>query len=672
MKRTFPAMLLFPFLLGVPLTGLCAVPEPTVAATTSELSARVPAQDKQRLENGVRQAAGLWTDADGTPDEFRKFCSANFAAGAEKESLLDTFSDKMESLLGYFTAMERDLHRELDLDTGKLRPIDSLFGAYSPSAHLNEDLFRNKIAFISVLNFPFQPLETVLAESGKWTRRQWAEYRESGMFAFRVPAEIAQKTNEIQAKATEYVNGLYIRLDAVVDGNGKKMFRDGLRVISHWGLRDEIKSLYQEPQPLERQKTIQTIMYRIIAQEIPAAVIDNKAKLWDPARNLVDGKVSPREPDTRYAMLKSVWEAARLNDPFYPGYATLPDRIFRLEREMPEKEYVAILESVLKAPVGMKTADLIRKRLGRDLQPFDIWYDGFRPPRGMEAEKLDAIVRAKYPDAEAFRKDIPQILVKLGFERPTAEFVASRIIVEPARGAGHASGQNMKLDKAHLRTGVRKDGMDYDGFNTSMHELGHTVEQTFSMHRADNYLMARVPSNAFTEDFAFIFQARDLEMLGLAKSDPKTQALKDLNDFWATREIAGVGLVDIRAWHWMYAHPNAAPDEIRRAVIASAKDVWNEFYAPVIGVKDSPILAIYSHMISYPMYLANYPMGHVIAFQIEDYFKTHPLGKDMERMCSLGALTPDEWMRQAVGSPITAKPMISAAEKALNGELASR
>jgi hypothetical protein len=65
------------------------------------------------------------------------------------------------------------------------------------------------------------------------------------------------------------------------------------------------------------------------------------------------------------------------------------------------------------------------------------------------------------------------------------------------------------------------------------------------------------------------------------------------------------------------------------------------------------------------MYLANYPMGHVIAFQIEDYFKTHPLGKDMERMCGLGALTPNEWMRQAVGAPISAEPMIKAAEQAL-------
>lgn len=664
MKTTVAVVLLAMF--GPwPLTAWGAAPAASVAKTISGLSGRVPAADKPRLDSGVRRAAELWTDADGTPAEFEKFCADNFVTGADKEALLDTFADKMEVLGGYFTAMERDLHRELDVDTGKLKPIDSVFGAYTPSSHMNEDLFGNKIAFISVLNFPFQPLESVLAESGSWTRRQWAQYRQSGAFTFRVPAEITRKTNAILAKAMEYINGYYIRLDAVTDGSGKKMFRDGLRLISHWGLRDEIKALYEDAGGLEQQKMIQTVMHRIISQEIPAAVLDNKDKLWDPVKNTVDGKESPREPDTRFVMLKSAWESARLNDPYYPGYSSLPDRIFRLDREMPEEQYVAVLENVLRAPVGAKVAALIQKRLNRELQPFDIWYNGFRPPKGIDAAKLDAIIKAKYPDGDSFQKGIPDILVKLGFDRPNAEFLASRIVVEPARGAGHASGQNMKLDKAHLRTSIDKDGMNYAGFNVAMHELGHTVEQTFSMHRADNYLMARVPSNAFTEAFAFIFQARDLEMLGLAKTDDKTQALKDLNDFWATREIAGVGLVDIRVWHWMYAHPAASPAELRQAVIAAAKDVWNEFYAPAFGVKDSPILAIYSHMINYPMYLANYPMGHVIAFQIEDYFKTHPLGKDMERMCGLGALTPDAWMRQAVGAPISAEPLIRAAESAM-------
>ena len=50
-----------------------------------------------------------------------------------------------------------------------------------------------------------------------------------------------------------------------------------------------------------------------------------------------------------------------------------------------------------------------------------------------------------------------------------------------------------------------------------------------------------------------------------------------LEEFWATREIAGVGLVDIAAWHWLYDHPQATPAEFRAAVVAIAHDVWNRY-----------------------------------------------------------------------------------------------
>jgi hypothetical protein len=177
----------------------------------------------------------------------------------------------------------------------------------------------------------------------------------------------------------------------------------------------------------------------------------------------------------------------------------------------------------------------------------------------------------------------------------------------------------------------------------------------------------RICSNVrkrFTEGFAFVFQARDLEVLGLSKPDKKSDALKTLDAFWATREIAGVGLVDMRVWRWMYAHPDATPEQLRKQVVTIAKEVWNSYFSSVFGIKDSPLLAVYSHMINNGLYLPDYPIGHVIAFQIEDYFKSHPLAKEMERMCSQGRLTPNVWLKQAIGSPISAQPLLDAAEKA--------
>ncbi len=118
-------------------------------------------------------------------------------------------------------------------------------------------------------------------------------------------------------------------------------------------------------------------------------------------------------------------------------------------------------------------------------------------------------------------------------------------------------------------------------------------------------------------------------------------------------------------WHWMYDNPDATPEQLKKAVIQIAKDVWNEYYAHIFGQKDVFLLGIYSHMISNGLYLPDYSLGHLIMFQIEQFMKGKNLGTEMERMCKLGSITPDAWMKQAVGSPVSAEPLIKAAEEAV-------
>ena len=66
----------------------------------------------------------------------------------------------------------------------------------------------------------------------------------------------------------------------------------------------------------------------------------------------------------------------------------------------------------------------------------------------------------------------------------------------------------MREAKAHLRTRVEKGGMNYKGFNIAVHEMGHNVEQTFSLNAIDHTLLQGVPNTAFTEALAFVFQNR--------------------------------------------------------------------------------------------------------------------------------------------------------------------
>jgi oligoendopeptidase F len=161
-----------------------------------------------------------------------------------------------------------------------------------------------------------------------------------------------------------------------------------------------------------------------------------------------------------------------------------------------------------------------------------------------------------------------------------------------------------------------------------------------------------------------LFQERDIELLGLtnAHADAASEALGAL---WATAEIAAVSLVDMKAWHWLYEHPDATPSQLREAVLACAREVWNRYYAPLFGQKDIEILAIYSHTVTNPLYLPDYPLGHIIAFQLAEKVRGPRFGTEFERIARQGRLTPDAWMKGAVGHPISARALLAAARSAL-------
>jgi hypothetical protein len=386
-----------------------------------------------------------------------------------------------------------------------------------------------------------------------------------------------------------------------------------------------------------------------------------------PSPEIKQAAIDAPEPDTRYAVLLECYRAVRQADPYSPTAPTWIARRFDEDREIPEERARQMLEQVVSSPLVERAAALIRRRLGRALEPFDIWYNGFRAQGSQREPELDRLVARRYPTLEAYRREIPQILAKLGFTQADAARIAANIAVDPGRGAGHAMGAAMRSAQAHLRTRVDSSGMNYKSFNVAMHELGHNVEQTLSLNDMDHWLLHGVPNTAFTEAFAFIFQARDLEMLGVEISDPDAEALKTLNDFWGTYEIAGVSLVDMEVWHWMYDHPEAAPAELKQAALAIAKEIWNRYYSGVFGQRDVALLAVYSHMIDAFLYLPDYPIGHLIAFQIEEQIrKSGAVGPEFARMVKSGSIAPDLWMQAATGAAVGPEALLKATEHALD------
>jgi hypothetical protein len=658
--------------------------EPVAHAIVADAKAKLIAKhgeaNKAAIERGVDQVASLWRASDG---DLVAFCVEQFVPDqAGRDALFKRMEEVGEQVNGHVLELGRTTRWNTEVDTGPMAAVEPLLASYDPGAHVTEDMFTSKVAFAALLNFPLTTLAERIEHGEGYSRRQWAEVRLTGKFDTRVPGELLQAASAVEAAADQYVAGYYLWMHHVLAEDGKRLFPSNKHLITHWNLRDELKANYADPEGLAKQRTIAKVMERIVTQSIPRAVIDNPNLDWNPFTNKVTvaepGTVEAdapankpkeasdaREPDLRFEQVRAHFLAGKAIDPYVKIAPTRLERAFEAA-EMPESRVRALLVEILESPLAAQAAAEMKAKLGRAPEPQDLWYE-FGSATGLESE-LDAITMKKYPTAQAFEKDIPRILQGLGFTSERARYISEHITVDPSRGAGHAMGAERRGDKAHLRTRVEKAGMTYKGYNIAVHELGHNVEQTFSLYDIDSTLLAGVPNTAFTEALAFLFQARDLELLGRPAKAGDARRLHVLDDYWNTREIAGSALVELDVWQWLYKNPTATAEQLREATVKIAQDTWNKYYAPTLGGKDIALLGIYSHTITSPLYLFNYVLGHLIAFQVEELVAGKDkatFAKEFERVTRIGSILPDAWMKQATGKPVIAQPLLDAAKRAL-------
>lgn len=624
----------------------------------------------ERMEKCALQTSLAWTEKDGSEEELIEFCKKHFASDPKDISaLLKKAEINFDAIDGYMIELLRTVSEPLHLDTGDITPADQVFTDFNPLAHITEDYYHSKIAFLILINFPIYSLEEKNSLGKSWSNEEWAAARLADKFSERIPPEVLRKAAVPQSRAGMYISDYNICMDKLVDGDRRNLFPEGMKLISHWGLRDEIKALYKEQGATRKQEIIEKVLSRVVNGEVPSCVINCPDYEWDPFSNKTykDGKEIEAELEgaVRYAHLKKIFESEKTIDPYVPSHPTAISRNFECSVEIEEAKIRSMLEQVLESPVIKELAEYASKKIGRPLRAFDIWFPGFRDSSSLNDTELNKIIAERYGDRDGFQKSIPDILKAFGFTEEKAAYLASKITVDPARGAGHAMGAGGRAFNSHLRTRFPGGKMNYNSYNVAIHELGHCVEQVFSLNLCPSPLMSGVPNTAFTEGFAFVFQGRDQDVLGLSEDKSKSEAMIKLHGFWHCFELSGVSLVCMDAWRFMYANPEASPEEIRDFVLSTAKAHWNRWFAPVFGEKDSILLAVYSHMIEYGLYLPNYPLGEIIRSQVETHLEGRSLAEEMEKLCVQGCLTPDLWLSRGTGNAISADYLIKSAEKAI-------
>ncbi|MBQ2440699.1 MAG: hypothetical protein II502_00730, partial [Paludibacteraceae bacterium] len=472
------------------------IPHERVLNLEKELQTQYPDADTLLMNRGIEQVAALWRTEDGSADDFTQFVKEHYCGtDDERLALFESLSRVLENCFESADKLTVELLRPTQLTNATDPQVpDWIMSAYSPLAHFSDDMFANKLAFITILNFPHFRLDEKNHLGHNWNRKQWAMARMGDVFTTRVPSEVNTRLAQAFANAENYIADYNIHTQCLLTDDGRQLWNENKVLLSHWNLRDELKGLYADSiRGQEKQEMIYQVMQRIVRQEIPQQVINSDKHRWKPYANTVEGEALEREPYTRYERIMEVANAFFEEDKNCPLMPSAITRNFEEGVEIPAQELDSLFRTLLGSEQVQKVATIIRQRLGRDLRPFDIWYDGFKTRSTLNEDSLTTVTRALYPNAEAFAADMPRLLQSLGFEKKYATEIASHIAVEPARGSGHAWPCLGRNEQARLRTRIAQNGMDYKGYNIAIHEFGHCVEEVLDMYFIDYYTLAGVP-----------------------------------------------------------------------------------------------------------------------------------------------------------------------------------
>ena len=354
------------------------IQEESIKQALTTLTQTHPNADLSLAERGVRQVAALWQEADGTEADFVELVTTHYAATEEdKKVLYDRLSHILEQCGQSADLLNNTLQEPTTL-VGKGEPstVDWIISGYSPMAHFTEDMFANKIAHICVLNFPSYTLEEKNTLGQEWTRLEWAYARMGEVFNTRIPGSVYAHSAQAMSEAENYIAGYNIMMHCLRNEQGEQLWQEPMALLSHWNLRDELKSNYavgdeaMRREGKEKQEMIYQVMLRIIRQDIPACVVNNAEYLWKPYSNEVKD-ISSLEVqkfkslgDTRYQKILDIFHAMQQIDSYRPDAPSHVLRTFNEDLEIPKEEIEALFLQLIQSDEIKAVAQIIRERYG--------------------------------------------------------------------------------------------------------------------------------------------------------------------------------------------------------------------------------------------------------------------------------------------------------------------
>lgn len=633
------------------------------------LTGKHGAVEVERIIKGTTQLARNWRESDGSEREFVSFCERNFLSGKELSDNFVRIDKRLTLLEGYRQKLDY-YFREADAytDTPDLVSDAFLCGMISSA-----DPYHDGFASFVQLNYPHYSFAEKNEQAGEWSREQWA-MAILGDYYVRRDGSVESPYRKEAGLFKEYMDRYFLRMDHISTADGRYLFPAGQLLHSHRGLRDDIKEEYTRDDGYERQLVEDRVIEHVLCGSVPVLFLQDTHTRWNPflEKLYVVEKGKKREVKKyemegvrRYAGFKAAVGDRMTEDAVSDPGSTVISRTFE-DGSITTDEVETLIRDFLSDPILTAVGKLVEKNLGRRLHPFDIWYSGFQEQAAYPAAYLDSLTRFRYPSPVKLQKDLPAILMRMGFPREEAAFVGSRIVVRPVISGGYSSQPVLPGDSALMTTMFGMEGLDYKSYRVAMHELGHCVCGVYCTNDMDYFRLAGVPNGGITEGYAEMFAYKNIEGLGLAPfNEAEKHNLLSLAAVWYLFEMGGQALTEIEVWKWMYAHPDAAPAEVRQAVLSISGNIWNTYFAEIFGGnRDRHILSIYNHFITGDLYLHNYFLSNIVMYQLYDTWHGADLAPGLRKISREGRTDTDRWMKNAVGSGLSLQSLLRDAKSA--------
>ncbi len=199
-------------------------------AAVERILAAHPGTDRAAAAAGVARVAARWQPEDGDTAVFQELCARHWTATPEARArLLGRLEAALEQISGHLYEMRRSLRRWSDLVGDDLPGVDDVLATFDPAPDLSDQFYRQKIAFIALLNFPRPDLAAMLERGPSWSTDEWAAARIAQHFGPRIPASLADHARRVQHAAQVFVQKFHVPVGTMVDRRGRLAWTSSAR-----------------------------------------------------------------------------------------------------------------------------------------------------------------------------------------------------------------------------------------------------------------------------------------------------------------------------------------------------------------------------------------------------------------------------------------------------------